>query len=139
MSFFHQTQWVIDMIDQLRISFFLWAGSREVSGARCLVSWAKVCTLRECGPQCKKISVISTPPYLLNGVRNSSTSIRLLGLISFFAITIIISSLICTHSPPILNIGRAGRDIVRYLLFYLLPILYGKSFAISFAAKNGRY
>jgi len=27
---------------------------------------------------------------------------------------------------PVLNIARVGRDIVRYLLFYLLPIRYGE-------------
>jgi len=27
---------------------------------------------------------------------------------------------------PVLNIGRVGRDIVRYLLFCLLPIRYGE-------------
>ena len=40
---------------------------------------------------------------------------------------------------PVLNIGRVGRDIVRYLLFFCCLYDMGKSFVILFAAKNGRY
>ena len=42
-------------------------------------------------------------------------------------------------NTPVSNIGRVGRNIVRYLLFCLLPIRYGKVVTISFAAKNDRY
>jgi len=37
---------------------------------------------------------------------------------------------------PVLNVGQ---DIVRYLLFTCCCYEMEKSFAISFAAKNGRY
>ena len=39
----------------------------------------------------------------------------------------------------VLNIGRVGWDIDRYLIFCLPPIQYRESFAVSFATKNGRY
>ena len=33
---------------------------------------------------------------------------------------------IISSATPVLNIGRVGRDIVRYLLFFLLSIRYGE-------------